>query len=135
MKALMKFHRLYFLLTMGLFIIEILIARFAHDRIIRPYIGDVLVVMLLYCFARSFLQIPFLVTSIVVLFVSCIIETLQYFHFIERVGLVKVAFVRIVFGTSFSWADLVAYTVGVCIVIAVEMIFSAKKHLKGYLAV
>jgi hypothetical protein len=129
MKPLMKFNRVYFLLTIVLFVIEILIASFAHDRFIRPYVGDILVVMLLYCFARSFLQIPFLVTSIVVLVISYLIETLQYFHFIERVGLGKAAFARIVFGTSFAWADLLAYTIGIVIVIYIETLF-AKSALK-----
>ena len=130
MKSWMKFHRVYFLLAILLLVIEILIAKFAHDRFIRPYMGDVLVVMLLYCFARSFLQVPFMATSIVVLIISFLVEILQYFHFIEWIQLEKSALARIVLGTSFAWADLVAYTSGIGIVIALEMIFTQKKYLK-----
>ena len=36
------------------FIIELIIALYVHDRIIRPYIGDMLVVVLVYCFVRVF---------------------------------------------------------------------------------
>ena len=34
------------------FIIEAIIAVFIHDNFIRPYFGDVLVVVLIYCFIK-----------------------------------------------------------------------------------
>ena len=37
-----------------LFLIEAAIALWVHDRFIRPYIGDVLVVVLVYVFVRIF---------------------------------------------------------------------------------
>ena len=39
MSSILKFNRFYFVLTILLFGIEILIAKFAHDQIIRPYVG------------------------------------------------------------------------------------------------
>ncbi|MFT5385169.1 MAG: hypothetical protein ACI81W_002574, partial [Saprospiraceae bacterium] len=41
------------MMTAFLFLIEVGIAVFIQDRIIRPYIGDLLVVILIYCFIRS----------------------------------------------------------------------------------
>lgn len=35
--------------------VEIFIALFVHDSVVRPYIGDVLVVIVLYFFVRIFL--------------------------------------------------------------------------------
>ncbi|WP_092559518.1 hypothetical protein [Anaeromicropila populeti] len=43
----------YLIAFMGLLGIEVLIARYVHDTVIRPYIGDVLVVIVLYCLVRS----------------------------------------------------------------------------------
>ena len=37
-----------------LFLIEAAIALWVHDRFVRPYIGDVLVVVLVYVFVRIF---------------------------------------------------------------------------------
>ena len=41
------FNKIYFRLTVILFLIEVAIALFIKDRFIRPYLGDVLVVMLI----------------------------------------------------------------------------------------
>lgn len=39
----------YLAASIIVFIIELIIALYVHDRIIRPYIGDMLVVVLVYC--------------------------------------------------------------------------------------
>ncbi len=49
-KTLFKFHRKYFFSTLLLFATEIFIAAYLHDAVIRPYGGDFLVVILIYCF-------------------------------------------------------------------------------------
>jgi len=48
------------------------------------------------------------------------VETLQYFKFIELVGLEKSNIARVLMGTDFEWIDIVAYTAGIALVIAVE---------------
>jgi Rad3-related DNA helicase len=85
-----------------------------------PYVGDFLVVILLYCFLRSFLTIPVLPTAIFVLVFSYTLEVLQYFNLVERLGLQKYKLARIVIGTSFEWIDLLAYTLGVLFVLSLE---------------
>ena len=116
MCSLLKFNRLYFALAAALFVIEILIAAFVHDQIIRPWLGDVLVVLLIYCFVKSFLNTPVFKTALSVLIFSYLIETLQYFKIVNRLGLQRSRIASIVIGTTFEWTDLVAYTLGfVCI--------------------
>ena len=92
----LKFKINYFLVTILIFGIEILIALFAHDRIIRPYIGDLLVVILLYCFVKSFADTPVFATAISVLLFSYMVEILQYFKIINILGLQDCAIARIV---------------------------------------
>ena len=53
-----RFQLHYFLLTLLLLGVEIFIGACMHDAVIRPYGGDVLVVILLYCLIRSFWQLP-----------------------------------------------------------------------------
>jgi hypothetical protein len=120
MSSLLKFNRFYFILAVILFGIEILIAKFAHDQIIRPYFGDLLVVILIYCFVKSFLNTPVLITALCVLTFSYTIEILQYFNIVEKLGLGNSKIARIVIGTSFEWIDLVAYTLGIGLVILLE---------------
>ena len=118
-----QFKLNYFILTIVLLVTEILIALFVHDAIIRPYIGDVLVVILIYCFLRSFFNIPVITTAIAVLIFSFTVETAQYFNIINLLGLQHSKLAKIIIGSSFSWMDLITYTIGIVIVLAVEKIF------------
>ncbi len=114
------FNKNYFIIAALIFIIEVLIALFVRDNFVRPYLGDTLVVILIYCFIRSFLILPVLTLAIFVLVFSFTIELLQYFNIVERLGLEKSEIVRTVIGTSFAWIDVLAYTVGFAIVVIVE---------------
>ncbi len=119
-KTLFQFHRKYFFLTILLFATEVFIAVYLHDAVIRPYGGDFLVVILIYCFVKSFLNTPVMATALAVLLFSYSIETLQYFHLVDMLGLEKSKIARIVIGTSFAWTDLLAYTLGILLVLTVE---------------
>lgn len=119
-KTLFQFHRKYFFLLILLFATEVFIAVYLHDALIRPYGGDFLVVILIYCFVKSFLNTPVMVTALAVLLFSYLIETLQYFHLVDMLGLEKSTIARVVIGTSFAWTDLLAYTLGVLLVLTVE---------------
>jgi hypothetical protein len=48
------------------------------------------------------------------------IEFLQYFNFLEAIGLEKNKVARIVLGHGFEWIDLIAYTLGIGTVLLVE---------------
>lgn len=49
----MRINKKYIISFLILFIIEALIALFVHDNFIRPYIGDILVIILMYTFIRG----------------------------------------------------------------------------------
>lgn len=114
------FNKTYFLLFNLLFITEVLIALYVHDEFVRPYVGDVLVVILLYCFVKSFLNWPTGITVIAVLLFSYLIETLQYFNIVQVLGLGDSTLANTVIGNYFTWVDIVAYTLGALIVIVIE---------------
>ncbi len=116
----LTFRKNYFLLFILLFVVEVLIALYVHDNFVRPYIGDVLVVILLYCFAKSFIQLPVTPVAIGVLIFSFIIETLQYCNIVDRLGLGHSKLARTVMGTSFAWEDLLAYTAGFIVILVAE---------------
>jgi hypothetical protein len=115
-----RFNRQYFLLALLLFIIEVLIALYVHDSIIRPYVGDLLVVILMYCAVKSILNFSVLKVAIAVLLFSYVIETLQYLHFIELVGLQNNTLASTIFGVGFSWIDIIAYTLGFAVILLAE---------------
>lgn len=118
----LTFKRNYFILTVLLFITEVLIALYVHDRIIRPYIGDVLVVILIYCFVKSFFRLPDVPVAIGVLLFAFLVETLQYLKIVEVLGLQDSKFFSTIMGTSFAWMDMLTYVIGIGIVLIVEKI-------------
>ena len=116
----LTFRKTYFILSILLFIIEVLIALFAHDEIIRPYVGDLLVVVLLYCLVKSFLNWSTSTTAVWVLLLSYLIETLQFFNIVQHLGLSGSKIANIIIGTYFTWLDILAYTLGILLVLAIE---------------
>jgi hypothetical protein len=116
----LTFNKNYFGFVILLFFIEVLIALYINDRFVRPYLGDVLVVILIYCFLKSFLKLPVLTVAIAVLGFSFTIEFLQFLNIVEKLGLEKSKIARTVIGTSFSWIDLLSYIVGIAIVLIIE---------------
>lgn len=123
----LTFNKNYFCIAILVFFIEVLIALFAHDNFVRPYLGDVLVVILIYCFVKSFFKLPIITTAVAVLIFAFIIEFLQFLNFVEKLHLEKSKIASTVIGTSFAWEDIVCYIVGIAIVIAVEKYVLKKK--------
>lgn len=124
------FNKTYFGFAILIFLIEVLIALFVNDAFVRPYLGDVLVVILIYCFLKSFLKVSVLPAVIFVLLFSFTIEFLQFLNIVEKLSLEKSKIARTVIGTSFSWIDLLTYIAGIAVVIVVEK-YRFKKDIKS----
>lgn len=126
-KNIFRFHLNSFLIAIAIFIIEVIIALYIKDNFIRPYIGDVLVVILIYYFIKAFIKAPVLPMAIGVLIFSYLVETLQYFQFVKLIGLADNKLANIVIGNYFAWEDIVAYTIGITIVLFIETYFIKPK--------
>ena len=104
-----KRYALIFFLLLG---IEIFIALFVHDRFVRPYLGDVLVVVVLYAFLRILFPVgcPWLPVGVTLF--AVLVEVGQAFGLVDRLGLGQIRFFRVLLGSTFDWADLLCYCVG-----------------------
>lgn len=118
----------YFLLALLFFIIEVLIALYVKDNFVRPYVGDYLVVMLIYCAVRTFIKANPVKVAVGVLLFAYLIETLQYFRIVDRLGLAGNTLAKTVIGYGFEWADMLAYTLGVVTIVGVEWSVRIKKR-------
>ncbi len=121
------FNRTYFSLAILLLAIEIAIALYIPDGFIRHYVGDVLVVILIYCFVLSFMKLPVMPTAIGVLVFAYGIEILQYFKLVDILGLSDSRLASVILGSTFDWMDMVMYTLGIVLVLLAEN-FSQKKE-------
>lgn len=109
----LTFKKQYFVIAFILFVVEVLIALFVHDNFIRPFFGDFLVVVLIYCFLRAFLNVSPMRIAIGTLLFSFSVEFAQYFKIIEILGLKGNPWAEVVIGTHFNPFDLLAYFLGV----------------------
>ena len=92
--------------------IEVCIALFVHDAFVRPYVGDILVTLLLCCMCRVALpDNTRLLPVFVFLFAACV-EVGQYFDVVALLGLADKRILSVALGRTFSWLDLVCYAVG-----------------------
>ncbi len=119
----MRFIGYYLGWTVCLLLIELSIALWVNDDFVRPYLGDVLVVILIYAFVRAFFKVAIVPAALGVLVFAFGVEFLQYFKIVEVLGWEASAIARTIIGTTFTWEDLIAYTVGVGILLALEKSF------------
>lgn len=115
-----KVNKKYFYFTIVLFLIEACIAVFIDDIFIRPFVGDILVVILIYCFIRAFLDLKSTVVAVSVFSFACLIEILQYFNFVNKLGLQNNKILAIALGSTFDWKDIIAYGIGTMIILQLE---------------
>ncbi len=120
----------YFGATIVIFLIELFIALFVRDNFIRPYVGDMLVVVLIYTFLRIvFPEKPRLLPLYVFLFAAGV-EALQGIHIVELLGLQDNRFFSVLIGTTFDWKDIACYGVG-CLLLGLWEVWLWRKKNAG----
>ncbi len=121
------FQKKYVPVTLVLLMVEVYIALYVHDAVIRPYVGDLLVVILIYSFCKIFLRVQVKTLALSVLLFAYLIEYLQYINFIKWLGLENNILANVVMGNSFEWIDMLAYTLGALLVVLIETNYTARK--------
>ncbi len=124
-----KFNKFYFIAFILLFITEVFIAAFLNDPIIRPYVGDLLVVILMYCFIKAFFKVRILPTAIGVLIFAYLVEWSQYLKLIKVLGWQQYRLAHLILGSSFEWIDMIAYTLGFFVILLFEKFVNGKSIL------
>jgi len=117
--------RIYYLLGfIFLLTIEIIIARFIEDDFIRPYLGDFLVMILIYCILMSISRISIFKGLIAVLLFSFAVEFFQLINIVKVLQYQPPKVVMIILGSSFSVWDLLAYSLGILFIFSIEYHFN-----------
>ena len=116
----MKIRLRYLGIAALIFVAEAAIAIYCKKGFIRHWFGDFLVVVLLYCTTQALWPGAVLKRVLFVGIVALSIELLQTTEFLTTIGLQEYRWARLVFGTTFSWSDLLAYFPGLLSVVLVE---------------
>ena len=114
-------HLHYAMATIFVLLVEVVIALFVHDRIIRPYLGDSLAVVLVYCGVRAVTPLSVRAAAALALAIALAVEFGQWIGYVDRLGLSHIRWARIVLGTGFDWHDLIAYSAGGAAILVVEL--------------
>ena len=108
-----------------LLITEVLIALYVHDSFIRPYIGDVLVVIVIYTFIRIFIPERCRLLPLWVFLFAVAVEMLQFVHIVELLGLKDNRFFSLLVGSVFDIKDIIGYAAG-CLLLGGHEMFIQK---------
>lgn len=103
---------LYGTVFCGLLAVEVCIALFINDSFIRPYVGDMLVTLLLCCLCRVIIPSKLRLLPLYVFTFAACVEIGQYFDLVALLGLADNRFLSVLMGRTFSWLDLLCYAVG-----------------------
>jgi len=103
---------LYGSIFCGLLAAEVCIALFVNDSFIRPYVGDMLVTLLLCCLCRVIIPCQVRLLPLFVFVFSALVEIGQYFDMVALLGLADNRLLSVLLGRTFSWLDLLCYAVG-----------------------
>lgn len=109
--------------------IEVLIGLYAHGWV-RSYLGDVLVVILIYTIIRTIAPYKirrWYILPAAILIFSFMVEFLQLWGFCDRLGITN-QFLRIIIGTGFSWIDILCYCVGIIPCFIAEFLLARSKQ-------
>ena len=111
----------YFSLTISCFIACILIVvLFNNNQLVRGFIGDIIVIWIIYFFAKAFYDFNAIKLAIFTLVVAFTTELLQYLDFITYIGIEHNTIARLILGAVFDPYDLIAYTIGAVLVYIVD---------------
>lgn len=108
----MKINFKYLKAFIVIFLIELFIAVFVHDRIIRPYIGDILVIVLMYTFIKTFIKNEIRLLPVYLFVFAAFVEGMQFFDIVKILGLENNKILSIIIGSTFDIKDILCYLAG-----------------------
>jgi hypothetical protein len=112
-------------------LLEISIALWVRDRVVRPYLGDSMAVVLVYLGLRAATRLSIASATAAALATASAIELSQWFHLVDALGLADNRIARVVLGTGFDLHDFAAYLLGGGIVLAGEAGLRASRRSRG----
>jgi len=112
------FNKRCLTLFLTILFIEVIISN--TSGFIRHTFGDFLAVIMLFYFIKSFIKIDDYIIAVGTLLFSFLLELLQLINFLDYMNLSHYKTLNLILGNTFSYSDLIAYTLGIVTVIFTE---------------
>ncbi len=108
---------------------EVCIALFVRDDFVRPYLGDVLAVITVYCGARTVFPRRLAWLSVAVMALAVGVELLQLTELSTLLG--EGSFMAVLLGSVFDPKDLLCYSVGGAACLALDLLLFLRRRKKN----
>ncbi|WP_447765657.1 ribosomal maturation YjgA family protein [Sphingopyxis panaciterrae] len=118
--AMLSWRPGYALAALFLLLVEVAIALWVRDNFVRPYLGDVLAVILVYLALRAVTTLRPVPAALAALAVGVVVEIGQAIDLLGLLNLSDNRVARIVLGSSFGVGDLFCYAAGAAIAVLAE---------------
>lgn len=105
--------------------VEIYIGACVRDALVRPYVGDALVIVLLCCLARVFFPERPRLLGVYMIGAGVLAEVLQGIGLDRLLG-AEGTWLGTALGSTFDWRDLLCYAVGGVLFTAGELLLRRK---------
>ena len=122
----MRINKKYLTGFLILLIIEIFIALFVKDTIIRQLLGDVLVVIVIYAFIKTFVQKSIKFLPVYLFLFAATVEIAQFFKLVEVLHLQNNRVMATIIGATFDIKDILCYLMGMIVLILWEKVSKYK---------
>ena len=117
----------YLAATLIILAVEVLIALYVHDCFVRPYFGDVLAVVFVYCLARAVLKRVPRLLALYVFLIAAMVEVSQLLGLATMLGVDRGP-LGVVLGGVFDWADLAMYMIGCAAMFAIQWFEDGRRN-------
>lgn len=101
----------------------IIVIGFSDSPIIRGFLGDIVVIFLIYFFIKGFYPFKPIKLTVFTILLAYATEFMQYLNVIKFLGLEHNAMAQLVLGAVFDPLDLLAYTIGGILVYVIDTKF------------
>jgi hypothetical protein len=108
----LRFDWRYFCAFAILLATEVVIATQARGGFVRGWVGDTLVVVLIYCLAKSLVGNAPKLLWLYILAFAVAVEVGQHFDLAERLGLGGNRLAQVILGSTFDPVDIACYSIG-----------------------
>lgn len=117
----------YLIIFIVIFMVEVFIGVYSHSGIIRNYVGDILVIPVMYFFVRIIYPKRIRKLPYILFLFAVIVEILQYMKINDILGIEGSSLLGILLGSTGDIKDILCYFIGTIIIIIIDVIENIRR--------
>ena len=117
----------YLIIFIIIFMVEVFIGAYSHSGIIRNYVGDILVIPVMYFFIRIIYPKRIRKLPYILFLFAVIVEILQYMKINNILGIEGSSLLGILLGSTGDIKDILCYFIWTIIIIIIDVIENRRR--------